>query len=94
MTGGVVRGGSGVAEQEKVAVPGATRAFVLGSCAATEKPAPPSRLSYPDDANTDYFFSIAPLSLLVSFFILLFFFILFIELIESLSLVGAPVAVV
>jgi hypothetical protein len=58
-----------------------------------EKPAQSSRLSHHDNEKTDYFFSIAPLSLLVvSFFAFDFFFILFIEPIDPLSVAAGLVA--
>jgi hypothetical protein len=60
-----------------------------------EKPAQSSRLSHRDNEKTDYFLSAAPLSsLLVSFFDFAFdfFFILFIELIDPLSVAAGLVA--
>jgi hypothetical protein len=88
-----------LSSREPVTIPGRARGNALGvSCASVrkpkEKPAQSSRLPYRDNEKTDYFFSIAPLSLFVSFFIFDFFFILFIEFIDPLSVVAELVALV
>jgi hypothetical protein len=59
-----------------------------------EKAGLAGRLSRRDDAKTDYFLSIVALSSLVGFFVLVFFVVLFMALIELWSVPAAPVALV
>jgi hypothetical protein len=61
---------------------------------STKKPAWRAGFLVNDDAKTDYFLSIVALSSLAGFFVLVFFVVLFMALIELWSVPAAPVALV